>query len=294
MTYQNFIDETIETLIPRFPTETDIRSEIILKNNGISPKALIISEPGSNVFPTIYLDEFYNRVENGESTKDVASDIYDVYERHKIEGMLDVSCLSDFEKIKHRIVYRLVNRDRNAELLKKVPWEPYLDLALVYCINFECPKEVYAGSVVHLEHLNSWDISTDTLRSHALENTHILMKPDLRALPDFLNEIAGEVIMDEGDRKSYMHVLTNEIRAHGAVCLTYPGIIKEFAGEMESDVFILPSSIHEVMLLADDGNTTMEELNKLVNEVNETQVDPVEILSDHAYVYRRELDKIEY
>ncbi len=86
-----------------------------------------------------------------------------------------------------------------------------------------------------------------------------------------------------------MKVLTNSKRSSGAVCILYPGVLEEVAAErMGGDFYIIPSSVHEVILLPDDGRLLEENLKEMIFEVNRTKVDPEEVLSDNLYYYDAE------
>lgn len=90
-----------------------------------------------------------------------------------------------------------------------------------------------------------------------------------------------------------LFVLSNRQRLQGAVCMFYPGVLKQFAGRIGRNLYILPSSVHEVLLLPDQGDRNRQELLRMVTEINENCVADCEILADSIYYYRRETDRIE-
>ena len=94
------------------------------------------------------------------------------------------------------------------------------------------------------------------------------------------------------DDKIDMYVLTNEKRINGAGTIFYDGLLKKFADKIEKDLIIIPSSIHEVILIPSDNGITDEEVNEMIDEVNENELETVEILSNHMYLYRRKEDRI--
>lgn len=294
MAFQSFIDDIINTIRPAFCADTEFKEETILKNNGQKLKALIISEPGNNIFPTIYLEDYFSRFNDGESIDSISNDIISAYKHYKIEGEIDVSCFRDFEKMKNRIVMRLVNKEKNGDLLINVPWVPFLDLAIIFTIYFETPSEIYAGTIIHNNHMEDWNTSVDELFELSKANSVKLLPCNLRSMPDFLNDMVGDVIVDNSDMKNYMYVLTNSTKTHGAACMAYKDVIDDFATKMESDLFVLPSSIHEVMLLCDNDDLSLKDLTELVHEVNTTQVSEGEYLSDHAYFYKRKSKEFVY
>ena len=89
-----------------------------------------------------------------------------------------------------------------------------------------------------------------------------------------------------------MYVMTNTMKLNGATCITYPHAIENFANEHDSDVYIIPSSIHEVILIP-DISCSREYIDEMIRDVNRRQLDPVDVLSDHVYMYRRDIGEIE-
>ena len=89
-----------------------------------------------------------------------------------------------------------------------------------------------------------------------------------------------------------MYVLTNDVKYYGAACILYDGVLKEFAESAGRDLYILPSSVHEVILLPDMGYEDVDMLKKMVCEVNDTQLSPDEVLSDTIYHYDRDTEDI--
>ena len=81
------------------------------------------------------------------------------------------------------------------------------------------------------------------------------------------------------------NILTNEIGYLGAAALFYPNQMEKIAASLGGNYFVLPSSIHEVLVLPDDGNLNYMELEQMVKEVNETTVDRKDQLSNNVYYY---------
>ena len=96
----------------------------------------------------------------------------------------------------------------------------------------------------------------------------------------------------EDEKQDVMYVLTNSLRNYGAACLFYPHVL-EMVGEMlKEDYYVLPSSVHEVIIVPESKALDADEMSEMVVEINETQVEPEEVLSDHAYFYQRDSKKL--
>lgn len=309
--FQRYVSESITQALGK-----DYKAAIrnVIKNNDMELEGLTIYEEGSVVSPTIYLNEYYEEYEDGRPIGNIIAEIMDVYESHKDRADFDVEGFKDFEGNRDKIVYKLVNAAQNRKLLMDVPYVPLLDLAIVFCYLFESTPEGSATAMIHNSHLQLWDISVEDLYEAALKNTPSMLKYELKNMDEIIKEMlvadvwenrkdescnreelqkaADDIIGSIQEHAIQMYVLTNKNRLNGAACMLYDGVLHKFACKEGKDLYILPSSIHEVILVPARDDITREELNSMVCEVNSTEVDEVDILSDHVYIYRRETGKI--
>lgn len=131
-----------------------------------------------------------------------------------------------------------------------------------------------------------WGISKDQMMKDARENTEKIFPPVMRKIQSVL---PIHIIEEEIP----LFVMSNGDYMNGASVILYKDVLRDFAKYMEHDLYILPSSIHEVILLLDDEYVqSSEELREMVRETNRMVVDQEEVLSDHIYHYDREKDEI--
>lgn len=278
-----------------------------LKNNGQEFMSLMIKDGKLDVIPTLYLESFYRQYECGTCFEDVLEKILAVYEEYQWQGNLDFSFFFDFEQAKGRIVYKLINQKQNEKLLSKIPWFPVLDLAMVfYCL---LPEEMEVKATIPIDHghLQMWNVEPEVLYEAAYENTPKLLpfniEPIRNVLERLVEEAEGRVsenLLEEVEDNIYnlqeenggMYVLGNKNRIFGAACILYPEVLRNFAKEKGKNLFILPSSIHEVLLVPDDGGFSIPEFKRLVREVNRTHVEWEERLSDSVYYYCLETGRV--
>ena len=154
--------------------------------------------------------------------------------------------------------------------MSQVPSIQYLDFSIVFYLYIGEMYENMVISLIHYEHMDAWHVDARMLYNMALVNM-IREKPavirSLKEVMDDLFEVAG--------------------------CMLYPGVIAGFAEKMGADVIILPSSIHELLLLEDTGDYEYKELVGLVRFVNNTEVPEDQILSEGAYRYDKSRMKVE-
>jgi hypothetical protein len=290
MSYQDFLTTLKSGLSDRIEGNVTLEIRSFPRNNDTSYDGLVILQPDRNVSPTIYLPPYYHRYLEGVSLAEIYEDIISTYERHLPTEDFDTSLFTDFAKASPHIVMRLVSRARNASLLKTVPFFRFQDLAVLFYCMVYANGETQANILIHRDHLSLWDIDADELYRLAVENTARLLPPQIIPMSRVLQENAscgGEELTEQG---LPMFILTNEYRTHGATTLLYDGLLSQLAEKFESDLIVLPSSVHETILLpiSDPDEADFAHYNRLVQEVNETQLADDEVLSDHAYLFSRE------
>lgn len=300
MSYEDFLKAVPTHLSRRFSDDTQIRIRTVLKNNDRKLDGLVICEPGCSIFPTIYLNEFYRRMEEGElSYSEVLDKVVQIYEENQPSQGLDVAFFNDFEQVKPRVIYKLVNKNKNKDLLKDVPYVDYLDLAVVFLCLFEQKENETATILLHNSHLKiwkkKWKVTVDDLWEAALANTPRLLPHVVRPMGEVLEEMMGIPMDDELMevlQLQRLYIVSNRPKVNGATTMLYPDMLSEFAECVQSDFFILPSSIHELILFPAMDKSDYTGLMELVQQVNATEVAPEDILSDHPYYYNRKTGEI--
>lgn len=205
--------------------------------------------------------------------------------------------VSDYEQIKDRIVVQLVNQDMNQALLKEVPGKKIsdTDLAAIFKIPLFTDERGTAIIRVTKKMMEQWGQDLETVYQNALANTERDNPAQLTTLrakigelfefPIFENEVKWEK-PETCEMEPYeQYVLTNADRMYGAVTLLFPEVLQQLFDNMQSNLFILPSSIHELILMRDTGELNAVELQTMVIEVNQEAVPIEERLSDEVYYY---------
>lgn len=288
MQYEAFKYLILEKLQDHFQSSKQITIQEIIKNNGCKYDGLVILDEGLNIAPTLYLQYYYELYQDGTSFKEVFEELLGNYEANRPTTSIDVTFFTDFEQVKERIVFQLVNYDKNQELLKQIPHIPYLNLAIIFKCMVYSDMTGNASILIHNQHMERWNINTAQLLELAKQNTPKLLPCTLRSLESLLG--SSTLLTIPGQYP--MYILTNELKLHGASCILYPNLLKELSKHTDSSFYILPSSIHEVLLLPACDKDSIQELSCLVKEVNCTQVSDTEILSDNAYYYDKDIDDI--
>ena len=296
MEFTNFTTLVQREVEKRAGENYRVKLNDVMKNNGVVLRGITLMQDDSNISPTIYLNPYYDAYENGDTTLGtVIDEVIDTYERNKINRSIDMKFFLNYEIVKSRIIFKLINTEKNRELLKDVPYIPFHDLSIVFQCLVSEERFGNASILIHNVHLQLWKVNARELYERALENTPLLQGYELADMNSVLEEMkalgGGE---DEGIEDMHqevpMYVLSNKSRVNGASCILYKDILKDFAMVVDKDLYVLPSSIHEVILLPSDGTQESEQLKEMVREINQSQVEEEEVLSDSVYYYRRSDD----
>lgn len=274
------------------------------KNNGVYYTGLRISEEGLNISPVIYIDRYFREYEKGETTiVGTAGRVVNTYNRERGTGMMiaDMRYFLNYDSVKQRVVYKLVNTEKNKELLEDVPHIEFMDLSIVFQCMISQEEFGMASILIHNIHMKLWDVTKEDLYRAAEENTEKLMPYEIKSMAEVLCEIMEsedlegynhEEEMEQFSDSVPMYVLSNKNRVEGAACMLYPNLIRDFADKVGSSLYIIPSSTHELLLLPTENDEGSAEIKSMIREINDTQVSEEEILSYYLYYYDREEGKI--
>lgn len=301
MEFTSFITILKEEIEKKVGEEGSVKLQEVIKNNGIKLCGLTVLQHDSNISPTIYLNNYYDAYGKEEITlHEAIEDIWYHYRKNKVDKSVDIRFFMNYETVKDRIVYKLVNTEKNKELLQDVPHITFFDLSIV----FQClvSEEMLGNAtiLIHNAHLKLWQIDTQELYRQASLNTPRLYPYDIKNMKEVILEMieleegkaAAERYKEELSEGVPMYVLSNCTKMQGAACMLYQDILSDFALVVQDDFYILPSSIHEVILLPAKGENRPEVLREMVEEINETQVEPEEVLSNSIYFFERKTGEI--
>lgn len=293
MRYQNFI-QTVKKHIKQ-ELQKQVYVYPVQKNNGAIYDGLIIIDPLVNISPTIYLNPYYHRYLSGISLEEIYADIIEVYHKNLPTEDFDISVFQDYEKAKDRIVMRLINAEKNQKLLQQVPHILIYDLAIVFLCNVSDYMDACATILIYNQHMKLWNADAETLYEVAKTNSIHQFPPRLDNLHDVFQHITDESL--DFLEELNIYILTNHLRIYGATCMVYPDLLGEIADLYEDDLIIMPSSVHEVLILP-TGNLpedyTLDYLDMMIQTVNETELPDVEVLSNHIYHFHRDTKEITY
>lgn len=301
--FQGMVKELLQELLGN---EVKVQIVPVPKNNGIILDGLCIVVPGGDISPVIYLNSYYQQYcSEVLSVPDTVEDILKIFRENQYPDFACARQLTDFSKVKDKIMFKVINRDKNNELLQTVPFDNVLDLAMVFYLMLDKDKNGQMTALIRNSHMELWDVTTAEIKEVAFENTKRELPAKIRSMQDVLKDelIKNLGIADVGDLletcfgrtvpEPPMYVLTNTADIYGAGCMLYPEILREFSESLGQDLIILPSSTHEVLLIPDNKEMDYKELSDMVTHINQTEVSEEDQLSDKIYRYSRLEDRTE-
>ncbi len=346
MVYTTFVEKMQESVQASLGEEDRVEIVKIQKLNGVFLQGLVIRKASENVTPTIYLDYFYNSYNNGKSMEELTREFIEIYEKNRISENTDLNYLNDYERAKKLLGIKLINYEKNKEMLREVPYVRYLNLAAVFYCQILHPSIGRGSVLIKEEHRKRWGITKKKLYEDALnyapENAPYVISsieevmdaimagkqngffgkteeqkeewkdsyeyPPLEGVqlersgggtggkfdPNHVPSIEEQIRVIRAREGSFgeqkvpvMLIGSNAHKLFGASVLLYPHVLEETARNLGCDLYILPSSVHELILLPDIGGYQTSELLSMVKEVNATQVEAEEFLADAVYFYDR-------
>lgn len=294
MKYDEFLDYVRESVSQFMGEGYDVSIHKVLKNNGLELNGIVIMKAGNHATPTIYLDEFYEQYKRGKEVYEIIEEIVDLYDRHKDRMEIDFSFFSDFEIMRNKILYRLINYESNEALLNDVPHRRFLDLAIVYYVIVDSDTLGNGSVLLHQCHLDMWKVNEAEIYEIAKVNTKSFLEYRLSSMRDIAKMILGDDVcleqmgMDNGCCDD-IYVLSNNRKFYGAAAVLYDGMLDDIACGLNSNLYVIPSSVHEVIIIPQNVMPDCKDvLTGMVREINERDVEIVDRLSDYVYEYDRE------
>lgn len=297
MKFEQFTDAVVERIrefLPVSYANAGVQVSTVRKNNNMELTALTIRSIDKAVSPTIYLDQYYDRYMDGADISNLLEKIADIRVQNELEEGFDIEQITDFDRVRDHLVPRLSNIKWNSEVLKERPYTVVADLAVTYHILLGGAFDGEASVPASIQLMKSWDVSVDTLHVIALKNLSQLLPSVCQSMKFILGSLMGAGLPDDEveqmmtvvpDEEIGMFVLTNTKKMFGASALLDQDIMNTVVDRFGADSFyILPSSVHEIIIVQ-DPNADVTALKAMVEDVNGTQVELPDRLSDGVYKY---------
>lgn len=291
MNYQAFKEAILEAIRKKTQGRKQVFLRQVEKNNGILLEAVVIRGEEEMMVPTIYLEEYYQSFREGVPLEALVEQIMKAEKEQKMAVKFSLEDFEDYTKARHHIYYKLVNYKMNQKMLANMPHVKYLDLAVVFYYRLESSNFHGATVLIHHCNVDTWGVGKRRVMEDAVLNTSRKLPYTFQGMEALVAELTGEECFLP-EKEELMYVLTNEEKLFGAAVILYPHVLSHIGKILKKNFYILPSSVHECILVPDQGQYSRLELMKMVREVNQSQVEEEEVLSNEVYYYDRKKEAL--
>lgn len=299
MKNEEFASKVVEELKKCYP-DKDIEYRKVIKNNNTIFHGITILDKveGISAGPTIYIDTYLNeRREFNQASIDAAVNyVIRAYEQEK-DNIISLAKINDifndFNKVKEGLFCCLINYDKNEEQLQTIPHRKFLDLAIVYKIKVDSVEAGEMTALINNYIMEKWGITEQELYNIAIINTPKLYKFEATTIWDAMERLAKKTCIkdlsmpDYDVIEEYMFIVSNNIHLNGCHVMLYSDYLRKLLTENNAKrAYVIPSSIHEILLIFDDltrDNNNPLDILQMVQAVNKEQLVDEEVLSDTVY-----------
>ena len=285
-----------ERIRDRFPEEIreslSISVHPVNKTNDTLRYGLMIQRKEENMSPVLYLDDAWREYESGKPIETILTDLAAKYMEHQGNCQMELSM--EFEQVKDRVCYHVVNKAVNQNNLNG---RIYTDIGQGFVKVYEIHQkldQVGAEGSIAITHdlLKDYGYDLKEICQNAEKNTPQIYPVYFTTLSREIMGVLGDEFANENPIEPDFYLLTNENRYRGAGALFYPGMQEKIAEHLGENYYMLPSSIHEVLIVPENMGFTPEELEQMVRGVNEKAVSKDEFLSNKVFYYDREKEQL--
>lgn len=301
--YKVFAEDVISSINSKI--EKGVRAELYIaeKNNAVEKVGIIMKEKNGNIHPVIYIEDMVKGFLTEELVEIVANKVIKISTNIRTPLFeLVPEKIKEFDYIKDRIVFRVVNTMKNQRLLSECPHYNVLDLSIIFQVLLESSCENTASVQIRNQFIEQWGITTEELFEVAMNNTKLLLPATFYTMQHAfekmyqIEDIEAENLLQvtNENQRDLMYVLTNPTCNYGAAVMIYPNVLEMIGDILCEDFCVIPSSVHEILIVPKSTILEPEMMDELVQEVNEGQLAPEEVLGTHVYYFNRETKKITY
>lgn len=273
-TFDEFKKEIVDKIKKRLGAEYRISPNTLSKINQGKKEGIQILKVNHTMSVQIYLEPFYLEYCQTENADAIVEDIIEEY-----QGCMEKNQKISIENPKKKITYRLINYQMNQGMLSKVPYLRCEDLAMVFYVVLESDQEEVKSFLLDYSLMGQWGMEEEEVLECAIVNTPQIFPAKIEALVQDL---------EKGNDAEPAFVFTNEQRIYGTGIIFYEHVLQDFAEKYGWNLFLLPVSVHEFLVMFDKEGVSAEGLHEMLCVANQTVVSKKDFLSDNIYYYDKD------
>lgn len=300
--FKGVVEEKFKEFLPEKYKDAQVEIRSVDKvNRTLDELSIRVNEPGMHISPTIYINQMYEdyvATENLNATLTRAAEGF--LKAVEEQNRFNVDEITNPETAKDKIVFQLINTAQNKEMLDNMPHREFKDLSVIYRMVVKIDGEGIASTPIHHGLAETLGFTEEQMFKLAAENTKRLLPPVIKSMNDVMRDIfmkdgmppeIADMMLGEMPPEQQMYVISNNKGINGAVSMLYEDGLHDLSEKLGSDLYIMPSSIHEVIAVSTDMGEP-NELAAMVAEINMAQVALDERLSNQVYHYDKDLRKV--
>lgn len=286
MNYKEYKKELQELVQKEIGDQAKVVITTQVKSNDVIKEGITFEEAGTHAVPVIYLEEIYNTYQESQAIEESVETVLDIF-RNSSPFQREDFALS-WDLIKPKIQIRLIKREWNKEYINSLVYREWLDFAIIPVVRVSEKEVGSAVASVSKSMLAALQIDEKELWNAAFEN----LQKEYFFVQDIRSIFIGETRQSQEDTGVF--VATNWNFQYGARVILRKDILKDFAEKNGYNLFILPSSQNEILILGDNGEMQVEDLKEMVASINGDPklISKEEVLSNSIYYYDYEQDKV--
>jgi len=283
--FKTVLAEGIRETFAKQGQEVKVYLHVVEKAN-VTYDALSVGMAESNCAININIEPCYDKFQTGASLDTIVEDVVRVAKKSFAScPSIAVQDLTDYNKMKNKLVVEAVSLEGNEEFLSKVPHKILLDLAIIYRAVVEEHEEGRGSMMISNQLLQEFGVTAEQLHTDAVINAETYKPVVIHNMLDMLRGMGMEIPESDLDPEFVMYVATVPDGLNGACVIAYPSFFEQASAEVGGSFYLIPSSRHEVIMLPDVGNHDINHLKALISEVNMFEVSAEDKLSDSLYHY---------
>ena len=301
MSFEEFTENVLKEIRVKADGVFQVKKHDVTKNNNVKLTGIVLVKEEADIGPCVYLDEFYREYESdGIRFGEVVDEVYRLIVKYKDDDVpdFDISGFKRWKTVRGNVYPKLINAEQNKELLEKIPHRNFMDLAVVYYTVARDHAQKDIGTIlIYNGHMEMWGQGEENLYQTAMINMRADGEAVFATIETVIKNIAPDITFPTVPCSvpcdTRMYILTNCRKRFGAAEILDKKTLRMIADKVGDRFIILPSSLHEIIVLPPKDETEYEWLAGMVREVNDTQVDIEERLSYHVYVYSRDEEALQ-
>ena len=297
--FKEVVAEKFKSYLPERYQNMELRVESVNKVNRVMDDITLIDHSAEkNISPTIYINNMYDHYLHTENLQKVLQDAAESMDKAFLEA--PQAGILDMDNARDNIVFQVVNTMQNEDMLRDMPHRDYQDLSIIYRWVVAVDERGIQSTVVRDNLAKQLGMTEADLFKCAVENTRRIFPPMVKSMNDVMRDMMmsdgmpaeiADMMLEEMPADRTMWIISNDRGVNGAGSMLYEDVLHKLAMKLESDLYLLPSSVHECIAVSVDMGDPYE-LAEMVNEINMSQVSLEERLSNQVYHYDKDARRL--